>query len=105
MDVAEASGIRLQSLTPHGPYKNPHFDMSFGGKLMNEYLECLQNLNQHHVEWKAEPSFHEALENYYLISFGKGNSAFYPSPHYVNIMKILGMCPCVATAYKIFDKI
>jgi hypothetical protein len=55
---------------------------------MKEYLKCLQNLNQHLVERKAKPSFHEALENHYLISLGKGNNAFSLSPHYGNIMKI-----------------
>jgi hypothetical protein len=46
---------------------------------MKIYLECLQNLNQQLVEWKAKPSFHEALKDHYLVSFGNGNGAFHPA--------------------------
>jgi hypothetical protein len=54
MNVAEAPDIWLQSLTPNGPYENPHFEKNFGDKLMKVYLECIQNLDQHFVEWKAK---------------------------------------------------
>jgi hypothetical protein len=88
MNVAEASGIWLQSLTPHGPYKTPHSDKSFGGKLMKVYLECLQNFDQHFVELKAKPSFHEAPEDKHFITFRKGTDVLSPSPHYGHILKI-----------------
>jgi hypothetical protein len=43
---------------------------------MKIYFECLQNFNQHLVQWEAKPSFHEAFKDYHLISFGKRNDAF-----------------------------
>jgi hypothetical protein len=73
MNVAEASDIQLQSLTPHGPYKNPHSDKSFRGKLMKVYLECLENFDQHFVEWEAKPNLHEAPEDHHFITFRKGD--------------------------------
>jgi hypothetical protein len=88
MNIVEASCIRLQSLTPHGPYKNPHSNESFRGKLMKVYLKCLQNFDLHFVEWKAKPSFHEAPEDHHFITFREGNGVFSPSPHYLHIMKI-----------------
>src|SRR5688500_9967967 len=90
MNIAEASHIWLQSLTPHGPYKNPHSDKSFRGKQMKVYLKCLQNFDQHFVERKAKPSIHEAPEDHHFITFREGNDVFSPSPHYGHIMKIFG---------------
>jgi hypothetical protein len=69
MNIAEASHIWLQSLAPHGPYKNSHSNKSFGGNLMKVYLKHLQNFDQHLVEQKAKPSFHEAPEGYHFITF------------------------------------
>jgi hypothetical protein len=88
MNIAETSRIWLQSLAPHGPYKNSHSNKSFGGNLMKVYLKRLQDFDQHLVERKAKPSFHEAPEDYHFIPFWQRNGVFSFSPHYSNIMKI-----------------
>jgi hypothetical protein len=58
---------------------------------MKVYLECLQNLNQHLVEWKSKPNFHEALKDHHLVSFDKGNDALPSDSHYRNIMKLFAL--------------
>jgi hypothetical protein len=69
MNIVEASCFWLQSLAPHGLYKNSHSNKSFGGNLMKVYFKCLQNFDQHLVERKAKPNFHEAPEDYHFITF------------------------------------
>jgi hypothetical protein len=45
VDVAETFCIWLQSLAPHGPYKYPHLDDSFGSKLMKVNFEGFQDFD------------------------------------------------------------
>jgi hypothetical protein len=55
---------------------------------MKVYLKRLQNLDQHLMKWKAKPSFHEAPEDYHIITFWQGNSVFSSSSHNRYIMKV-----------------
>jgi hypothetical protein len=88
MNIAKESHIWFQSLAPHGLDKNSHTNKSFGGNLMKVYPKCFQNFNQHLVERKAKPSFHEAPKDYHFITFWQGNNVFSSSPHYRHIMKV-----------------
>jgi hypothetical protein len=45
MNITKTSCFWFQSLAPHGPDKNPHFNKSFEGNLMKVYLKCLQNID------------------------------------------------------------
>jgi hypothetical protein len=79
MNIAEKSPIRLQSLTPHGPYKNPHSDKSFGGMPMKIYLKCLQNFDQHFVERKAKPAFMKLVKTTTSSPSGRGTMSSPPA--------------------------
>jgi hypothetical protein len=45
MNIAKAFYIWFQSLAPHGPYKDLHFDDSFRSKLMKVNFEGFQNVD------------------------------------------------------------
>jgi hypothetical protein len=79
MHVAEAFHTWFYSLDPHGPNINPYPNDGFRGKLMKVDFECFQHFDQHTIQRKPKPRFHEASIDNHLVSFRQRDITLSPT--------------------------
>jgi hypothetical protein len=69
MNSTEAVGKRLHRLASESPDINAKPDNGVGSQLMKIDPKPLQNIRNHSIQRKSQPSFQKTLENNYFILF------------------------------------